>query len=263
MKTTGALLLLAALANAANANADPGASASTATAHALPVGTLRVEVAGARIHAKDIFGSAYTGSDIDLGVSPPIGSSRILERSEIERAFTSASATAPKKIPTSVRVTRKSRRLSSPEVVLAIRTALAEKPLPRSSTLASVHASATEVPADYQRVKVDLPSALPRRAGPTTVQAIVSFLGEGDATLQKSIVAIDIVQPPEAAFAEIQRGMAISLVVRKGLVEVSVPATASMDADVGSILSVTLKPSGRVLRARAVDKDHAVALEDS
>ena len=38
---------------------------------------------------------------------------------------------------------------------------------------------------------------------------------------------------------------------------------ASMDADVGSILSVTLKPSGRVLRARAVDKDHAVALEDS
>ena len=54
----------------------------------------------------------------------------------------------------------------------------------------------------------------------------------------------------------------LGLVVRKGLVEVSIAGVAGSDADVGGVLPVVLRPSGRVLRARAVDRDHALALED-
>jgi hypothetical protein len=247
MKTAAALILLAALVNAANAHGDPTAS--------IP----RFEIRGPRVHSKDVLGST---TDVDLGATPPIGASRVIERSEIERAYASASATPPKKIPAAVRVTRKARRLTAPEVGSAIRSALAETKLPRGATLSGVRASAAEVPDDFQRVTVDLPT-LPRRAGQTTVAATVTFLGDGDAPLMKALVPIELSLPPGAAFAEITRGAPITLVVRRGLVEVSVSAVAAVDSDVGAVLPVTLRPSGRVLRARAIDKDHAVALEDS
>ena len=51
--------------------------------------------------------------------------------------------------------------------------------------------------------------------------------------------------------------------LRKGLVEIAIGGVAGSDTDVGSVFQVTLKPSGRVIRARAIDKDHAVSLEDS
>jgi hypothetical protein len=271
MKTAIALILLAALVNAANAHGSEGpapsasssSSSSSSSAALLPVTSMKVEVNTARIHSKDVIGSGF-GTDVDLGLSPAIGTSRIIERAEIERAYVSASAKLPKKIPASVRITRKTRRLAASEVVSAVREALADKPLPRGATLMSVRAAAsTDVPADYHHVKVEMPTTLPRRAGPTTIQAIVSFIGDADVVIHKSLIPLEIVQPPEAAFAEIQKGAPISLVVRRGLVEVSVPAFATVDADVGNVIQVTLKPSGRVLRARAIDKDHAVALEDS
>jgi hypothetical protein len=62
---------------------------------------------------------------------------------------------------------------------------------------------------------------------------------------------------------DVAKGATITLLVRRGLVEVSIGAVAGADGDTGGILPVLLKPSGRVVRARIVDKDHAVALEDS
>jgi hypothetical protein len=217
-------------------------------------------VPGAKIRAKDILGAS--APDVEIGSTPPIGSSRIVERAEIERAFAGANVAPPKKLPAAVRVMRKTRRLAAADVATAIRSALTSTGLPRGATMANIRAVATEVPADYQRVAVELPR-LPRRAGTTTVQATVTFLGEDETPLQKAITPVELVLPPEAAFPEIARGSTLTLVVRRGLVEVSVPAIAAADGDVGAILPVTLKPSGRVLRARTIDKDHAVALEES
>ncbi|HVH43899.1 MAG TPA: hypothetical protein VM925_16210 [Labilithrix sp.] len=258
MKTAIALLLLGALANTAQAHGAP--TETTIIPRSADSALPRIEAVGPKVMAKDILGAS--APDVELGATPPIGSSRIIERTAIERAFAAANVPAPKKIPVAVRVSRKTRRLSSNDVSTAIRNALADMRLPRGATLANVRAAAAEVPADFKRVTVDLP-VLPRRAGPTTAQATVTFLGEGDAPLQKTITPIELLLPAEAAFAEISRGAPITLIVRRGLVEVSITAVAATDSDIGAILPVTIKPSGRVMRARAIDKDHAVSVEDS
>jgi hypothetical protein len=248
MKSIIAFLLLAALAHAAAAHGAPPSP-----------GTRHVDVRGARVHAKDLF---PTAEDVDLGPSPPLGATRVIDRAEIERAYASANVAKPKTIPSAVKVARKARHLTSAAVASAVKAVLSDKPLPRHATLGNVRASAIDVPAEFHRIAVELPP-LPRRAGPTTAQAIVTFLDATDAVLAKAVVPVELMLPPEAAVAEIPRGAPIALIVRKGLVEVTVTGIAAADADVGGVLPITIKPSGRVFRARAIDKGHAVALEDS
>jgi hypothetical protein len=43
---------------------------------------------------------------------------------------------------------------------------------------------------------------------------------------------------------------------------VSTPAVTAGDADVGDVVQVLLRPSGRALRAQLVAKDRALAVED-
>lgn len=257
MKLLASLLILGALANAAKGA--PASPAKTATASA---DSTRVEVKGPRVRAKDVFPSlGPDAADIDLGPTPPIGTTRVIDKSDIEKAFSAASAAPPKKIPAQVRVSRKTRKLSANDVDNAVKSALSAQKLPRGATLIKVRAAATEVADDYDHVNVDFPS-LPRKAGPVTVSATVTFVSAENATpIYRTIVPLDLALPPEAAFADIARGSPIALVIRRGLVEVSMPGVAAMDGDVGGVVMVTLKPSGRVVRARAVDKDHAVAEE--
>ncbi len=255
MRTAAALLILATLVRAATAEGGGPRLVAGASAP-----TPRLEVRGARIHATDLLGPS--APELDLGPTPPVGSTRLIERVEIERAYEAASVAAPKSIPTALRVSRKTRKLDATEVTAAIRLAVAEKTLPKSAELSAVRATATEVPADFERVAIDLP-VFPRRAGSVKVQAPVRFLGEGGATLQKTVVPLEFTLPPEAAFADVVKGAPMSLTLRRGLVEVTVTGVATADADVGSILGFMIKPSGRVIRGRVVDKTHALALEDS
>lgn len=231
-------------------------------ARAAPVDTAtRVEVRGPRVHAKDVFPGNVP--DVDLGPTPPIGATRVIERADIERAFADAKAAPPKKIPSSVRVSRKTRRLSSLEIDGAVKTALAAQKLPRGAELVRVRASALEVADDYHHVVVELPP-LPRRAGPTTVAATVTFMSQSaDTPIYRVVLPLDLALPPEAAFADIPKGAPVTIVVRKGLVEVSLPGTAATDGDIGGVVPVQLRPSGRVVRCRAMDRDHALLLEDS
>ncbi len=255
MKTALALLVLAALAAAANARGDvipPSLTGSRAD-------TSHVEVLGARVHLKELVRSAT--DDLDLGASPPIGSTRIIQRLEIERACTSANVAVPKKVPNAIRVTRKMRHLSATEIADAVRTQAASMTLPKSATISNVRAMPLDVPADFQRVSFDLPK-LPRRAGMITVPTSITFHGADDVAIMRGVVKLDLILPPEAAFADIARGASVTLVIKRGLVEVSAAAVATTDADIGSVIPVTLKPSGRVLRARALDKEHVVFVEE-
>lgn len=260
MRTVGALVLLAGIVNAGNAQGfDKAQKPSAPTVQAVMApGT--AEVKGSRIRSAEILGASVV--DIDLGPSPSVGSARILERAEIERAYETANATMPKKIPASVRVTRKTKRFSPGDVANLVRAALADKPIAKGGVLQNVRASGVEVPADFDHVNVEL-QQVPRRAGIVSVPANVTFLAEDGATLFKSIVPVEIALPADAAHADILRGQPVTLVLRKGLVEIAIGGVAGSDTDVGSVFQVTLKPSGRVIRARAIDKDHAVSLEDS
>lgn len=243
MKSIAALVLIAGLANVAKAPSDSSA--------------MRVEVKGPRIHAADIFPGA---AEIDLGPTPPIGSTRVIEKADIEKAYTAANVPAPKKIPTAVKVSRKTRKLSALDVDSAVKTALSSTHLPRGAELVKVKSVATEVADDYDHVNVEFPP-IPRRAGPATVPATVTFVSMGttETPIYRTVIPLDISLPPEAAFADVPKNAAVTLIIRKGLVEITLPAVAALDADIGGPCQVMLKPSGRIIRGKAIDKDHVVA----
>jgi hypothetical protein len=174
---------------------------------------------------------------------------------------TPARAEGPKPPPSSAtkQPAKKLRHLSVIEVEEAIRGAIAETPLARGATLTAVRTSAIDSDT-FDKVMLDVP-VLPRKAGPMSVTTSVTFLSSG-APVARTTARLDIVLPPEAALAPIPKGAPILLSIRRGLVEVTIAGVAGADSDIGGILPVVLRPSGRVLRARAIDKDHAVA-EDS
>ncbi len=220
-----------------------------------------IEIATARVHFHDLGIPGPGMPDVDLGPAPVLGSTRTIDRDEITRALTAASAPAAPKLPAQIRIVRKARRLTVADVDKLVRAAIEPARIPRGATVTTVRATALQVPDGFDRVTVDLPT-LPRRAGAVTVTAAMSFVSEGD-VLARITVPVDFNVPTEALVPDVAKGAAITLLVRRGLVEVSISAVAGADGDTGGILPVLLRPSGRVVRARIVDKDHAVALEDS
>ena len=134
--------------------------------------------------------------------------------------------------------------------------------LPKGATIVSVHATAAaEVPATRDRVTIEV-TAPARRAGSVSTPALLTFWKAADITARLPII-IELSVPPEALIFEVQKGAALSLVVRRGLVEVTAPAVLAVDADVGDVVQVLLRPSGRALRAQLVARDRALAVEES
>lgn len=133
--------------------------------------------------------------------------------------------------------------------------------LPKGATIAAVHATASvDVPATRDRVTIEV-TAPPRRAGSVNTTAVLTFWKAADVTARLPII-IELSVPPEALVFDVSKGAPLSLVVRRGLVEVTAPAVLAADADVGDVVQVLLRPSGRALRAQLVTKDRALAVED-
>lgn len=234
-------------------------------AHAAPVTAPAaprvIEVATSRIHFHDLGIAGSAMPDVDLGPAPALGAMRTIDREEITRALTAANAPTAPRLPAQVRFARKGRRLATTDIDKLVRAALEPARVPRGTSIATVRAAALSVPEGYDRVTVDLP-ALPRRAGTVTVTAAVSFMADSD-VLARITVPVDFSVTNEALVPDVAKGAAITLMIRRGLVEVSIGAVAGADGDTGGVLPVLLRPSGRVIRARIVDKDHAIALEES
>lgn len=223
---------------------------------------LRVAVTGARVRVADVVPDAPPdAAAVDLGPAPAPGGTRLIERAAILRALRERQATEPAHLPEAVRVSRRTRTLSPAELERLVRDALPPGRLPRGAALTAVRPPrALEVPAGWSAVAAELPRP-PRRAGPFATTAYLSFL-LGEDTLARVAVPVDLALPAGAAAPDLARGAAVTLVVRRGLVEVRASGSAGADADVGDTLPVVLRPAGRVLRARLVERDLALALEE-
>lgn len=217
-----------------------------------------VQVIGPRVHLVDVLpGAPREAADADLGPAPPPGGTRVVDRAEIVRALRERGVAEPKRLPASVRVVRKMRRLGARDLDALARTAVADK-LGRA-TLAAVHApAATDVADGWTQVTAEVPPA-PRRAGTFATVATLTFVVGGD-VLGRVGVPIELAMSEEAARPDVAKGASLSLVVRRGAVEVSAPATASADGNVGDVVPVLVRATGRVLRARLLQKDPAKAL---
>lgn len=168
-------------------------------------------------------------------------------------------ATASPALSASIAKAPRAQKLSANEVANAVRTKLVATKMQRGATISEIHANPVESP-DYDGVAIEVPT-IPRKAGPLTVTAGVTF-SRGETVVARTTVRLDLLLPPEAAIAEIPRGASMTLLIRKNLVEVRVPVVAVADSDIGSVMAVSIKPSGRQMRARAIDKDNALAVEE-
>ncbi len=219
-----------------------------------------VELASTTIRLGDIVPTAPADlAPLELGPAPAPGGSRILAQSDILR-LVPADRRASVAAPAAVRVVRKTQRLDSAAIDALTRNALKSSGLPRGATLGAVRApAAIVVPAGYDRVVASV-ARPPRRQGPFETTIGLDLFG-GPEVVAHITVPVQLVLGPEAAAADVPAGALVALVVRRGLVEVSSSATASTAGDVGDVVQVVVRDTGKSLRAQLVAKDRAVAVE--
>ncbi len=222
----------------------------------------QVTIASTRVHVGDVVPDADPAiASLDLGPAPVAGGTRLVTRDEIVAAIDARQLPAPRVVPQAVRVVRKIRRLEPSEVDALVRGAIAAKSLHNGVSIERVHLDhAVDVADGWTQVEVDAPRA-PKKAGSFSTTAIVSFLNADHEPLARLSVPVSFAISAEGALFDAPRGASLTLVVRRSFVEVRVPAAASVDADVGDTLPVQVRLSGRVMRARLVSKDEAVAVE--
>jgi hypothetical protein len=219
-----------------------------------------VEVTGARVSLAELMPALGEGvAGVDLGRAPAPGGSRVISRQDIEQALAEQQIQGVKAIPAAVRVVRKMDGLGADRLGALTREALSRAGLAKGLTLTAVRpTSRASVAAGWEQVTVSVPKP-PRRAGAWATTVMLEFVVAGDRVARVAVpVTFDV--SPEAAAPDVAKGDRLTLLVRHGLIEVRVPAHAAAAADVGQTVPVTLRPSGRMVRARLVAKDEAVAL---
>jgi flagella basal body P-ring formation protein FlgA len=63
---------------------------------------------------------------------------------------------------------------------------------------------------------------------------------------------------PEHALPEVPRGSSVTLSIRRGSVEVTTPAVVTRDASFGDVVQVTVRSTGRAVRARLEEGGRAI-----
>lgn len=220
-------------------------------------GIRTIDVIGPRITLGQIM-AQLSGevAELDLGPAPRPNGSRLIQGKEIEKALDEAGFIDVKRIPAAIRVRRKMETLNAKKVEELVEKNLLIK---KGVTLQKLRARAsTRVPAGYETVTATVPK-VPRRAGSWSTSVSLNFYVGTERIARISVPATFDVSA-EAAKPDVKKGSPVLLLVRAGQIEVRIKATAGAPADVGDKLPVTLRPSGRVVQARLVTKDRAIAL---
>ncbi len=222
-----------------------------------------IAIVGSRIHVGDVAPQAdAAAAAVDIGPSPALGASRLITRDEIVSALYAKQVEAPTKLPDAVRVVRKAKHLLAADMNALVRDSLVNKPLPRGIALTAVRADrAVDVADGWTHVEVDIPRA-PKREGSFTTTAIASFFAADQEVLARIPVPVELGISADGATYDKPRGATVTFVIRRNYIEVRAAGITTADADLGDLVPVQLRQSGRVLRARLVTQDEAVAIED-
>lgn len=198
-------------------------------------------------------------AEIDLGPAPAPNGTRVITRKHIEDILEEENVQGVSGIPKSVRVQREMQVLSNTEITKLTEEGIAARGLKKGITLTSVKApTRVKVAAGWDAVHVRVPKS-PRRKGKWATTAMLNFEASGERVARISIpVTFELTE--EATRPDIEKGSALTLTVKRGRVQVSIKAHAGEDADVGDTFPVQLRPSGRLIRAKLVSPQRAVAL---
>ncbi|MSP25999.1 MAG: hypothetical protein EXR75_12730 [Myxococcales bacterium] len=220
-------------------------------------GLRQLEIARPRVGLAAVLPElAETVGDVDLGPAPMPGGSRVMTREEILAALETAQIQGDFEIPAALRLVRAMTLLASAKLAELTREAVLDNRDTRGLTLKSVKAPARmKVATGWTRVTAKL-ARPPRKSGEWTTTVMLSFEGE-EQLLARIAVPVVFDVSEELAQPDVKQGGPLTLIVKAGLIEIRAKGVAGANADVGDTLPVTLRPSGRVVRARLVSKDHA------
>jgi hypothetical protein len=175
-----------------------------------------------------------------------------------------AAPPVPAKPPTSTATASTMRRPSPGELAELVRTALTASTvrLPKGTKILGARPSSNDlmVPMAPSRVTIDL-TPPPRRAGPVTATAVLVFWKDAEVSARIPL-HLDLSVPPEGLVFDVPKGGVVTIVVRRGLVEVSAQGVTAADADIGDVVQVLLRPSGRALRGEVIARDRVLAVDD-
>jgi hypothetical protein len=235
---------------------------ASALAEAAPTTSrvVSVTVTRTRVHLGDLVGGLPDGvADADLGPAPTTSGTRFITRDDVTAALREQGSEASVSLPDGFRVGRRMKVLSPSDLTRMVGESLGNR-LPRGASLGSVHVSrAVTVPDGFTELRCEVPHP-PHRTGVVQSTAKLSFYSQGEPiwTLQ---IPVDLVLSQDAVPYDVPRGTHVSLVLRRGLIEVRASGTVTTDSDVGDLAPVSVTSSGRLLSARVVDAETVVMVD--
>lgn len=214
-----------------------------------------------RIRVIDVMPDAPVAvSDIDIGPAPSPGASRLLGQPEIEGAILRAGQSLKGlRIPKSVRVTVPSRRITAVELASLAEPSI-RKQLPDGVTLKRATAMGAMVTPRRVAVGAITIPRHPRQKGEFRTTAMMELSNDG-VVFSRVPIAVVLDVSEAAARPDVTRGGAVTLVVSQRSFEIRAQAIAQAEASIGDTISVKVKSTGRVVRARVTAKDEAILTE--
>lgn len=220
-------------------------------------GVRRVEVTGPRLTLGDLVSGLGELGAADIGPSPAPGVVRLITREEIATLLDAQQIQGARPLPEAVRVSRKIDVLAAERLRELAADAIVASGLRRGVRLRTVSPpGGVKVATGWQAVTATVPKP-PRHEGEWSTTVILAFDAGGQRVARVALPAVFDVSA-EGARPDLGKGEPVTLIVRSGLVEIAARAVAGDNADVGDTFPVTLRPSGKVVRARLVARDRAL-----
>jgi hypothetical protein len=220
----------------------------------------RVNVSGASIRVSDIDpGAAPELADIELGRSPPPGSSRLLSRKEIRQRLREAGVDPSRvTVPASVRVEAPAERWK-PEEVAVRADAAVRAALPPGVALLKLSARQGVVVPPGTTVAAAKPM-IPRRVGRHEL-TLVAELRQDEKIVARAPISLIVEVSAEAFAPVVRKGDRLTLVVEHGNARVGATAVALADADQGDAIWFKVTSTGKTLKAKVASREVGVVVE--
>lgn len=223
-------------------------------------GQLRAEenvalISHQRVRLGDVVSDVASGiANLDLGRAPPPGRSRYFSYEEMASRLHAAGISASRlKLPRGIRVESRARQFSTDELEQMVETDV-QKSLPSGMHLERIKVESPLVLSPAVRVgSVRLPQ-FSAKNGEQTQTGTVEILW-GDQVALRMPVKMSVRIKGDGAAHLVQRGASVTLLIRRGNVEISAIAQTLSTARVGEVISVRVGVTNKVMSGRLVTPD--------
>jgi hypothetical protein len=208
-------------------------------------------VRGAQVHLSDVVSDLPAGvPDLEIGASPPPGSSRTIAKSEIQNAADKNGVNLRSlKLPAAVRVTSAAKRWSTEDLANAALPTL-QQALPLGVTIKRARATSKAVTSPSASITAVRVPRLPRREGEHLTTAIIELSNEGQIVARVPFqLSLEI--SSGAAQPAVTKGTRVQLMIESGPARITATAIALSDGELGDTLQFRVATTQKSCSARS------------